>query len=160
MKTVTVLACIFIAFSMESFAQGEEPRLTVKWQGAPLKSALDLYAELSNKSVEVVQGVEITITMSTEEPMSASDMLALIEKELRSSNIGLYPIASNRVVAAWINPPQEISGPDAKPEAAKAAYKERRQQRRDQLTESRRRQIEKAIDPNAARDESHYLDGF
>jgi hypothetical protein len=132
MKLSTLSVCVLIALTVESIPV--EQQLEFRWTNAPLRVVLDHYAELSGKSVEVVKGVDAKVTMSSEEPILESEMLKVIEDKLRDLDIGLYPITDDRLVAAWINPPQNPR--DTMSEKERRTYYEMRK-----LRESRRQKL-------------------
>jgi hypothetical protein len=81
----------------------EEPQTVVRFADAPLRSVLDHYAETTGKRVEIVQGVSAFVTLQTKQPVTAEQYSRLLEAKLKESNIGLFTIATNRIVATWID---------------------------------------------------------
>ena len=96
----------------------------VSYEGMPLAAIVEDYARFTGKRVECVQGLDVAFTFAAG-PLTLDEYTRLIEAKLRENNIGLFPIASNRVVAAWIDPGK--AGPSSEP----TSYAERLRSRRE-----------------------------
>ena len=91
-----------LAVALTAFA--EESMLTFRFMNTPLDVVLSDYAEKAGKRVEVVKGTHATLTLKTDRAVSVSTYCRIVEDALASMNIGLFPIGTNRLVAAWIDP--------------------------------------------------------
>jgi len=106
MKDCVWIMFILIAVNIQGAAdEMDEMKLTFMWNEMPLYGALQDYAKATGKSVERSHGVDVKITMASEEPITTSEYVELIERKLSELNIGLYSFADNRVIATWIEPP-------------------------------------------------------
>lgn len=129
MKRIGFFVIICLALS------GVAQDLTLRFQAVPLDMVLQQYAEWTGKRVEVVRGVNAAVTFQAEKEVSQAEAAAMVEAELSKLNIGLFPISSNRVVAAWID--------TTKAPTPRTTYRER--------LEQRRQQIEKDVQPGVGR---------
>ena len=107
----------------------------VSYDGVPLSFVLADYAKTTGKRVERVEGLNVTLTF-TAGSLTSDEYARLIEAKLRESGVGLFPIASNRVVATWINPPvasaPRVNPPAALAPAVEGSYAERLKARREE----------------------------
>jgi hypothetical protein len=79
------------------------PEVIASWKGCHLSMLIKDYSEKSGMRVEVVQGVDLTGKVSLEWQGSISNYFTMIEAVLRTNNIGLFHITSNRVVVTWVD---------------------------------------------------------
>lgn len=93
-----------VAFAIAGWAfVGSAQTVTFKFQNAPLENALNMYAEYTGKTVEVVQEVDALISADVRN-VTLAEAIAALERELNAQNIGLFPITTNRFVATWLDP--------------------------------------------------------
>jgi hypothetical protein len=85
------------------------------------------YTEWTGKKMEIVQGVYATITFPSNVTLSVEQAVQHVETELTKQNVGVFPIATNRVVVTWIDPSK------AKPESVSMSFAERMRFRREAL---------------------------
>lgn len=74
------------------------------WHKANAGVLIRDYAEKSDKTIEMVKDVDSAGEFTFQWTGPTSNYLAVIEAQLRTNNIGLFKIASNRLVATWIDP--------------------------------------------------------
>ena len=118
----------------------QPPGLWVKFQKASPAILLNDYAEKTGSRIEIVTGLDIhrqEIELKSDEPLTMQQYLAAVEDKLREHNVGLYPIGSNRIVAAWIDPskaPQPAPLSDStRSHGGANSYLERMRARRAQI---------------------------
>ncbi len=92
------------------------------------KTAINAYAEIAGKKVDIVQGVRGRVTVTTDTELSSEKYLKLIEDKLNEANIGLFPITTNRLVATWIDLSKVV-----KPAPRSGSYADRLAKRREVL---------------------------
>ena len=98
------LILLLTVLTVSGTALANERLVSLRFDNAPLVLVLDQYAEFTGKKVEVVSGVHGSFTFSTETKYTWAEAVEMLERKLRSQNIGLYGIGSNRVVATWLDP--------------------------------------------------------
>ena len=81
-----------------------EPRYMVHFVNTPIEIALNEYAGMTGKRVEIVQGLSVCVTIESDVQLTRAGYLQLVEDKLKEANIGLFPISTNRLVATWIDP--------------------------------------------------------
>ena len=96
-----LMLCLFMVLVAPTFVVAQNMRFEFK--NFPLDGVLESYSEYTGKKVEVVQGLSIFVTLKSERTVTPDQAALMIEQKLNSLNIGLFPIASNRLVAAWID---------------------------------------------------------
>ena len=94
---------------------------------SPLRLLIHSYEGLTGKRVEVVDGVDATFVLRQDSAFNRQQCVDLLENLLKDKDIGLYPIASNRLVATWIDPAKHVVGLNA------TNYVQRLRERRDEM---------------------------
>ncbi len=108
-KIVILISVVLFFFTSSKSTPVEEANPQRSEDGSSIVAqrlidVLDLYAELSNKDVDIVAGIfSPRITVQAQQ-VTVREKLNLIENELAENGIGLFQISSNRVVAAWLDP--------------------------------------------------------
>ena len=112
--------------------------LGIQFQNASPAILLNDYAEKAGKRLEVVKGVDTytaRISLKSDGALTMQQYLDAIEATLQGHNIGIYPLGSNRLVAAWIDPsqmPQQATRTMSDPATrGTQSYIERMRARRD-----------------------------
>jgi len=78
--------------------------VSLRFDNAPLEQVTMLYFDLTGKKVEVEAGVYAAVTLRTQEDLTKGETVRLVETALRAQNVGLFPAATNTLVARWIEP--------------------------------------------------------
>jgi hypothetical protein len=98
----------------------EEPVYEFVMRSTPLEFVLMDYAEVTGIRVDIVKGVDAQITVRTERKLTKTQYQDLLHAKLKEQNVGLFPIASNRMVAAWIDI-SKVPKPTPKPVPRRAS---------------------------------------
>ena len=100
MRSTLIVCCC--ALAAVAFA-GDDVMFTCRMNKTSAKMLLLEYEVASGTRVEVVQGVDAVFTIHSEKSLGRAEYLHLLETSLKEQNIGLFSIASNRLVATWID---------------------------------------------------------
>ena len=98
-----IVACVIAG----STAHAQDAHVTL--EDLPLRVMTDQYERWTGKRVEIVSGVSAKLSFPVGSPLTTNEAVRLVETELKEHNICLHTIASNRVIAAWIKPPESLS---------------------------------------------------
>jgi hypothetical protein len=157
-----LLACAACATTVPAQEKANHARgASMKFQRASPGILLNDYAEKTGKCLELVQGLDTrtgNISLRSEEPLTMQQYLAAIENKLKEHNIGIYPLGSNRLVAAWIDPSK---APKITTQAADmrskgvTSYLERMRARRAEL-----RQIDKLESEKIGKELQDHLEDY
>ena len=93
------------ALTEQEFNPANSPGM--KFQNASPAILLNDYAEKMGKRIEVVKDLDIhtaRISLTSKGALTMQQYLDAIEDKLKEHNIGIYPLGSNRIVAAWVDP--------------------------------------------------------
>jgi len=154
MKT-TLAALAFAGWALVSSAQ--TVTFTFAFKNSPLEHALNLYAEYTGKTVEVVQEVDALVSAGVSN-VTLAEAIAALERELNAQNIGIFPITTNRVVATWLDPskaPTAAKNPIVTISENEESYAERRRMRLEQMRKELKNKAETSdIEKEMKRDKS------
>jgi ABC-type Zn uptake system ZnuABC Zn-binding protein ZnuA len=130
-----IILVILIAFTATPiFAQNMGVRFS--FDNVPLDHILEQYSGWTGKKVEVVRNVTAIITLRTENAVSPSDAISMVEQELKKHNIALFVIGNNRLVATWLDPrkaPKAVENTIVTSSKNRESYAERRKKRLEEM---------------------------
>lgn len=133
MKKIFTLIALFMSTGV--LAQ-EGARYKIHFVNTPVEIVLAEYAKISDKQVDLVQRVRVSVTITHDGVLTADEFLQLVEKNLNEVNVGLFSIGKDRMVAAWIDPELAPREPIA-PAFTEDVLKEMQQRQRDAIREGR-----------------------
>ncbi|MFC1497714.1 hypothetical protein ACFLS1_04455 [Verrucomicrobiota bacterium] len=125
-----IFGVIVLCVALSVFAN-EPIEIFFHFDNTPLSLVCDHYTHITGKRVEVVRGVDASITVKSNKAATLQEYTELVEAKLKEVNVGLFPISTNRLVAAWINPPI------IKSKSRKISYSELRERRLEAMRQRR-----------------------